>query len=237
MRQLCGTWLAVRTTDQAAVLAALDLSDAQPVTLRLGAAAWQRDQHCDSSATMDHRLHGQVYVTPAVDGWTLVFGLPTALAHTTSPDSWARAARDVCASLSARFGATHLYGMACGGGWTVWCLAEQGTVRRYYEADGQRLGPRHPAEEGYLLPDEEPELPADAYAGIDPTDPDAYLNRRAELAERHAFPQTCYADDIAAATSVDPGGFGPHTVMTGQAVLALTACGREFGTAPGALKF
>lgn len=233
--RLCGTWLALHTTDQADVLAALDLSDAQPVTLRLGAAAWQHDQHLDASAAMDHRLHGRVYVTPAVDGWTLVFGLPTALAHATGPDSWAEAARHVCATLSARFGAAHLYGTACTDGWTAWCLAEHGTVLRYFEADGQSLGPRHPAEEGFLLPGEDPGLPADAYAGIDVTDPDAYLARRAELAEQYAIPETCHATDIAAATSVDPSAFGPHTRMSGQAVLALTACGRAHGTTPGAL--
>ncbi|BCJ75704.1 hypothetical protein CS0771_52480 [Catellatospora sp. IY07-71] len=231
----CGMWLALHTTDQAAVLAALDLSDAQPVTLRLGTAAWWHDQHADA-ATMDHRLHGRVFVTPAVDGWTLVFGLPTVLAHATDPGSWSRAARDLCATLSARFGAAHLYGMACTDGWTVWCLAEQGTVLRYFEADGERYGPRHPAEDGFLLPGERPDLPADAYVGVDPADPDAWAARRADLAERHAIPETCHATDIAAATSADPSAFGPHTRMTGQAVLALTPCGREHGTTPGALE-
>lgn len=37
---LFGGWFAVRTRDQAAVLAAFDLSDAEPVTMRLGASLW-----------------------------------------------------------------------------------------------------------------------------------------------------------------------------------------------------
>ncbi|MEV4412569.1 HEAT repeat domain-containing protein [Catellatospora sp. NPDC049609] len=236
---LCGTWLAVRSTDQAAVLSALDLSDPEPVTLRLGESAWNHDHHGWHLQHDDHRRHGRAYVTPAVDGWTLVFGADTAMAHADSDDpfDWAYAVMCTCARLSELFGAAHLYGMSCGDGWTAWCLAEDGTVQRFYEADADNhAGPRHPAEEGFLLPDERPELPADAYAGIDFADTDAFMARRAELMERLGIPETCHATDIAALTSVDPSAFGPHTRMSGQGVLALTACGRAYGTAPGALR-
>lgn len=236
---LCGTWLAIRATDQAAVLAALDLSDPVPVSMRQGEAAWNRDHHAWDLARDDHRGHARVYVTPAVDGWTLVFGTLPDAAHVEADDrgAWARRVQALCARLSARFGAAHLYGMSCGDAWTMWCLAEAGTVRRYYEAGtGERLGEPHPAEDGYRLPDDDEGLPADAYDGIDPADASAVLARRAELYERHALPDVCYATDIAAQTSADPSAFGPHTAVSGQALLALTACGREHGIPPGPLR-
>lgn len=216
------------------MLATLDLSDARPVTMGQGEAAWNRDHHSWDLAADDHRSHGRMYVTPVIDGWTLAFGTPPELAHTDPADrgAWAVRVQALCARLSARFGAAHLYGMSCGDPWTMWCLAEDGTVRRYYEAGtGERLG-EHPAEDGYRLPDDDG-LPTDAYDGIDPADVDAVAARRAELFERLALPEVCYATEIAAQASVDPSTFGPSTVVTGQALLALTACGREHGTPPG----
>ncbi len=221
---LCGTWLAIRTGEQESVLVELGLSDPVPVTIGQGEAAWNRDHH---SWDRDHQDRpARVYVSPVTDGWTLVFGdLPGSAPPAAG--SWARDVQALCARLSARFGAAHLYGMSCGGPWTMWCLAEAGTVRRYYDAQtGERLG-SHPAEDGYRLPDEDEGLPPDAYDGIDADDIDAVMARRAELYERLALPEVCYATDIAALTSVDPSTFGPHTRVSGQGVLALTAHGRR----------
>ncbi|GAB4054274.1 hypothetical protein [Catellatospora paridis] len=220
---LCGTWLAISTDDQAAVLTGLDLSDPVPVTMRQGESAWNRDHH--SWDRDDHRRPARVYVTPVLDGWTLVFGDVPGSAH-LAEGSWARRAQALCARLSARFGAAHLYGMSCGDPWTMWCLAEGGEVQRYYETGtGERIG-SHPAEDGYRLPDEDEDLPPEAFDGIDPADADAVMARRAELYERYALPEVCYATDIAALTSVDPSTFGTHTRVSGQGVLALTALGR-----------
>lgn len=60
---ICGGWYAVRTSDQAAVLAAFGLSDPAPVTMRLGEAAWHNDHH-------NFRAEGgtHVYVTPVLGG-------------------------------------------------------------------------------------------------------------------------------------------------------------------------
>jgi hypothetical protein len=68
---VCGPWLVVRTGDRAAVLEALDLSDPQPATLRLGYAAFYCDRHGMAS---DKQRDARVFVTPEVDGWTLVLG-------------------------------------------------------------------------------------------------------------------------------------------------------------------
>lgn len=230
---LCGTWLALRTTDEQAVLAALALSDPVPVTLSQGESAWNRDHHSWELDHDDHRRHARVYLPPAVDGWTLVFGALPDTAHPGSGGGWAGRVQALCTRLSARFGVAHLYGMSCGDSWTAWCLAEAGTVHRYYEyGSTERLGEPHPAEDGYRLPDEPDGLPPDAYAGIEPADVDVVMARRAALFEQHAVPDVCYATEIAAHTSLDPSTFGPHTAMSGRALLALTACGRAYGVAP-----
>ena len=176
---------------------------------------------------------------PAFDGWTLVFGHP--LGHTSPVDEDEPLLDTLaisCAELSRRFGAAHWYGMSCGDGWTSWCIAEQGEVIRYYDCfePEKQVGGRHPAEEGYLLPDEDDGIPPDAFDDIDRADREAWGARYQQLKQELQIPDECWATDIAARVSVDPSGLGPHVHMEGHGVLALTACGREHGMPPGALE-
>ncbi|WP_164540402.1 HEAT repeat domain-containing protein [Streptomyces abyssomicinicus] len=221
---LCGTWYAVPTHDQAAVLDAFGLTAAEPVTLRGGACAWNHDSHAMSSGP--HAGCSRVFVSPALDGWTLVFGDTAEDAHRLRNDPEGEAgpvARARCAALSARFGSAHWYGMSCGDGWTAWCVAERGEVVRHYDvyeaAEGgdDGVGAPHPAEAGLLLPHTEPDDDAD--------DADVLAHYEAQ----------CDATDVAARLSVDPDALGPHTVVSGTGVLALTACGLEHGHPAGAL--
>ncbi|MDN3357741.1 HEAT repeat domain-containing protein [Actinomadura sp. DC4] len=206
---LCGSWFAIPTGDQAAVLDAFDLSGPEPVTMRLGESAWNHDQH---GLGDDHSRCSRAYVSPRLDGWTLVFGA----AHDDGGDQW-DAVRDRCRALSRRFGGAHWYGMSCGDGWTGWCLAEDGEVVRFYENDDpdEQIGPRHSAEEGYLL-FEEDDLSEES---LDEEEPDL-----------------CYATVVAGRASTDPSSFGAHTRVEGHGVLALTSCGREHGQPRGALR-
>jgi HEAT repeat protein len=185
-----GQWFAIPTSDQTAVLDALDLSDPMPVTMRLGEAA-----------ANSYILDGTVgYVSPVLDGWTLAF-------------VWSLDLEDTTAALSRRFGTAHGYvnwddyhgsGFAAG-----WCVAENGTVIRYYvyQDEFHQTGAPLPAEHGYVLPHEDPDAPDDV--------------------------ERCYATDIAARISVDPTAIGPHTRVEGHAVLALTADGRREGIPGG----
>ncbi|MEU9019104.1 HEAT repeat domain-containing protein [Actinomadura sp. NPDC048394] len=225
---LDGSWFALPTGDQDAVLDAFGLSDPEPVTMRMGAAAWGQEHHgwgwIDS-----HRM----YVTPRFDGWTLVFGCPgdddddTELRDTVL--AW-------CERLSARFGAAHWYGTSCGDGWTAWCIAEQGRVVRYYDAfeEDDQVGTGHPAEDGYLLPHEDG-FPDDAFDGVDTSDSEAFRARYEQVKAELGIPDTCEAPEIAARASVDPSALGPGTRVEGHGVLALTATGREEGHPRGAL--
>ncbi|MEU6243137.1 hypothetical protein [Streptomyces sp. NPDC047024] len=236
---LCGSWYAVPTGDQDAVLEAFGLAEPEPVTLRAGAEAWKRDQH-----VWDRRPHARcsrVFVSPVLDGWTLVFGHSSPDAHEIADGGEAdfrRVVRRRCTGLSRRFGAAHWYAMNCGDDWTGWCIAEGGEVVRHYDADlaetGGDDGPGHPAEEGYLLPHQRP-LPQDAVDTLDLDDPHAFIAGYLRLREELGVPDTCYAKDIAARLSVDPAALGPHTRVAGRGVLALTACGREHGIPGGEL--
>ncbi|ANS66017.1 hypothetical protein SLINC_3793 [Streptomyces lincolnensis] len=253
---VCGSWYAVPSTDQDAVLDAFGLADPEPVTLRTGAAAWNQDHH-GWHRTRTHHKCARVFVSPALDGWTLVFGESSEDTHrigdADDPEkAQGPVVRRRCADLGRRFGAAQWYGMSCGDGWTAWCIAEGGEVVRHYdvfeagEREGERQGergrsrpvgagaPAHPAEAGYLLPHLDG-FPDGAFDGVDLMDFEAYLARRRQVMDEFGIPETCHATDIAARLSVDPGSLGPHTRVTGSGVLALTACGREHGHPEGAL--
>ncbi|WP_157436190.1 hypothetical protein [Actinospica robiniae] len=136
---LCGTWLAVPTTDQDAVLEAFGLSDPMPVTIRLGAAAWNRDHH----DWYEHNDCRRAYVTPAFDGWTLVFGKSPEAAHSSGNEAHRDALCDEAVRLSTRFGEAHWYGASCGDGWTAWCIARDGQIARFFdnfEEEGSAIG-------------------------------------------------------------------------------------------------
>ena len=66
-------------SDQAGVLDAFDLSDAVPVTMRLGESAWSWNRH-DWGKQPLQRCR-RTYVSPVLDGWTLAFGVTPAEAH------------------------------------------------------------------------------------------------------------------------------------------------------------
>ncbi|QDY77218.1 hypothetical protein [Streptomyces qinzhouensis] len=216
---LCGFWYAVPTVDQAAVLDAFGLAEAEPVTLRTGAAAWCRDRHIRGRGA-ERASHSRVFVSPGLDGWTLVFGHSSEdlrLVRRGGGCAGGTVRRIVparCSALGGRFGAAQWYGASCGGAWTAWCIAEGPEVVRYYDVfDAERggdKGPAHRAEYGYL--------PAHERVG------------RAELSG-----EPCSATAVAARLSVDPAALGPGTAVTGSGVLALTSYGRRYGHPPGAL--
>ncbi|APA98135.1 hypothetical protein [Nocardia seriolae] len=70
-----GAWFAVRTTDQAAVLDALDLHDPVSATLRMGFSPWQGTEPMripglvdwtDEAQSEFRDIYPQVFVTPAL---------------------------------------------------------------------------------------------------------------------------------------------------------------------------
>ncbi|MER7335355.1 MULTISPECIES: HEAT repeat domain-containing protein [unclassified Micromonospora] len=225
-RAPCGSWLALPTGDQAAVLDALELSDPRPATLRLGYAASAHDSHCAD----DRYARSRVFVTPELNGWTLVLGPWYAFRGGPKREA------ETCRALSEQFGAAQSYWYDARGGGSAWLICAAGEVLRQYDDDKPKrsVGARLPVEEGLLLPHEEPDIPDEAWASWDHAAPDAD-ERWAEIERRYGVPDTCDALTVAAAMSVDPAGLGPDTDMRGHGLLALTKVGRKHGVAPGAL--
>jgi hypothetical protein len=240
---LCGSWFAVSTDDQEAVLDAFDLGSPEPVTMRTGAAAWNHDHH-NWSPVVSHAACSRVFVSPVLDGWTLVFGDSSQDTHRIKDaddrdEVFPLVVRQRCTDLSRRFGSAQWYGMSCGDGWTAWCIAEDGEILRHYDAfdteeDDGGGEPAHPAEAGYLLPHQDG-FPKGAFDGVSLADSEAVVARYRQVKEDLQIPDTCCASDIAARMSVDPGVLGAHTRTSGNGVVALTACGREHGHPAGAL--
>ncbi|GAA3450518.1 HEAT repeat domain-containing protein [Dactylosporangium matsuzakiense] len=132
---LCDGWYAFPTTEssertQAAILDAFGLSDAEPVTMRLGNSAWNNGRSYD--ADRKHRACTAVYVSPSVNGWTLVFGLHPADAHKAHTPA---VVSSRCAALSKQFGTCHWYWRWDGDETAAWCIAEGGAVVRYFNSE------------------------------------------------------------------------------------------------------
>ncbi|MEV6901858.1 hypothetical protein [Amycolatopsis sp. NPDC051372] len=240
----CEFWYALPTTDQAAVLDAFGLSAPVPVTMRMGRLAWWYQR---LNWGQDHGRCSVVYVSPVLNGWTLVFGEPAEDFHGTLADGvedpydvkqmWADEAahrivrRDRCAALSRRFGATHLYLRSHGDSTTSWFIAEHGTVIRWYDlmVPEEQIGPPHPGEAGFRLPHEDNPWPdgsfddnVRSYVGKELSL--KFHDRYRQLQAEYNLPDKCDADDIAARLSVDPRDLGPTTVVQGHGVLARTGC-------------
>ena len=236
-----GFWYALHTGDQPAVLDAFDLSDPMPVTMRMGEAATPVAGHSQWNARC-------TYVTPEVDGWTLVFA--------DYPGPWPPTER--MAELSRRFGTAHLYmkGRYSRGSW---CLARDGAILRFFDDDSENpaIGSPLRAEvalaagaasmmdsddlESYEIDPAIPERLArvpriDASPRTDPADLAAeYHVPGVADADIDNLLRRCKVDDLAAALSIDPGSLDLANCVRGHGVLALTERGRRDGPPRGAL--
>lgn len=119
-----------------------------------------------------------------------------------------RPVTEICAVLSGVFGEAHHYGMSCGDGWTAWCIAEAGEIVRYYDAfDAENQIGELDVEEGRGLPHD-------------------WSDENEDL-------EDIWATEVAEELSVDPTYFEGD--VEGHGVLALTQCGRTYGSPKGFL--
>jgi hypothetical protein len=107
------------------------------------------------------------------------------------------------------FGEAHHYGMSCGDGWTAWCIARGGEVVRYYDAfkAEEQIGELD-VEDGWGLPH--------------------------DWSEENEDLEDIWATDVAEELSVNPTYFEGD--IEGHGVLALTQCGRTYGSPKGFLE-
>ncbi len=262
-------WFALPTHDQAAVLGAFDLSDPVPVTVRAGLERWTIHHDYPSQVDNrddDHRRCGQMFVSPVLDGWTLVFGTPGTETsfhlNDVAEDQRHTAWQQRCQELSRQFGSAYWFADTGSHGWEGWCLAEYGEVVRYWCSWGDFV------EVGDPLPAEtELNPPGQGLWALlrDEVRGEGVLGAQAVELTRLMFDQLCFDDTEFGASAAAYQGkadawleevkavlaragveyrpaadagliadratvrLGPDTSVHGHGVLALTACGRQYG--------
>lgn len=124
-------WIAVPTGDQAGVMTTLGLTRPTPVTFAEAEAIIDEDGHGEADGNPDGLA--RVYVSPEVDGWTLVIGWWCDPCDGERGDEVLR----LCTELSGRYGQAQAYYYGAQGDGSAWLIAERGAVLRRYCATGE----------------------------------------------------------------------------------------------------
>ncbi|WP_225101530.1 HEAT repeat domain-containing protein [Streptomyces sp. CoH27] len=196
------SWIAVPGGDQQGITELLDLFEARPATFALGHSIGAHDSH-------DGFEYGRVYVTPEVDGWTLVLGPWCNPVEEERAEDVLR----VVTELSRRYGKAQAYYFGEQGGGSGWLVAENGDVVRRYggfqgEADARyTLGAPLPEERAACIEE-----------GLAPDDEEDWADFAPYL-----------APDLARQLGVSPFGLGAPTTVRGAGIVALTPYAREHG--------
>ncbi len=114
-----GSWLAVPGADQAGIIDLLGLSAARPATFALGLSAVANDAHGWMEPRPPRPERSRVFITPQLDGWTLVVGegfLPAGRRE-------AELLR-VCRRVGGRYGIAQAFTYHELSGWSAWTVAD-----------------------------------------------------------------------------------------------------------------
>ncbi|SDK71764.1 hypothetical protein SAMN05421869_11855 [Nonomuraea jiangxiensis] len=189
----------------------LGLSSPRPITFAEAREVIDADGHGDPD---DFRHLSRVFVTPEVDGWTLVIGAWCDPCDRARQEDVLR----LCEALSACYGGAQAYYYGAQGDGSAWLVAEHGRVIRRYAATGEpedellTLGESLPQEQAKCL---ELGLPADG-------DLRSAGDEQIEAWKWAAFD---LAPEIAASYGVSPFTLTQETRVQGTGVLALTPTG------------
>ncbi|MFJ9407513.1 hypothetical protein [Streptomyces sp. NPDC101393] len=155
-------WIAVPGADVTAILAALELHDARPVTTAMGVSAAVdhenslTEEASDGSETTAYR----VFISPEFEGWRLLYGTDYV------NENWAQAVE----KLSTHCREAHFYVVDEYNGSWVWSVWENGRVTRGYSTYGDPQWEGEPLEfERDLVLDEDDEM-------YDPEEAEAYAD-------------------------------------------------------------
>ncbi|WP_229703858.1 hypothetical protein [Streptomyces albiflavescens] len=153
----------------------------------------------------------RVYVSPELDGWTLVIGRWCNPCDGGRSDEVLR----MCVELSARYGQAQAYYYGAQGDGSAWLIAERGSVVRRYCETGE--GEDHYLTLGEPLPFERARR---EQLGLSPTWDAATESDEDE--EEWSLATYGMAPEIAAALSISPRDLTAETRTRGTGVLALT---------------
>ncbi|MEV7860784.1 hypothetical protein AB0O86_18610 [Streptomyces hirsutus] len=188
----------------------LGLTDSAPVSFSSAQEIIDADSHNAAEGL------ARVYVSPELDGWTLIIGRWCDPCDRGRSDSVLR----MCEKLSARYGQAQAYYYGAQGTGSAWMIAECGTVtRRYCETDE---GEDHYLTLGEPLPYERRRREE---LGLSPSWDAATESQEDE--DEWAWATNDMAPEIAAALGISPLTLTAETPVSGTGVLARTPC-RKF---------
>jgi len=196
------SWLAVKDGDAATLIDLLDFADPIAVTWEQGLAAvcgdyWDFDEPLEA-------VWSRVFITPNVDGWTLLLG-----GWFDGHDAQAAARlATTCQNLSQRYGAAHAFTTQGRMDHYAWLLAQNGTILRWFVWDGEVVT------DSGETPTVEQQLRA------------AFV---AEESDDVWSPSEVDVCAIAGASGIDPSILGANTSSNGQGVMVTTPWGRQHG--------
>jgi hypothetical protein len=193
-------WLAVETSDRAALVTALRLTDVREIPWADGAALIDEVAHSG-----DGRF-STVVVTPAISQWTLAFGAWCGLPYLKN----VAPVTALCADLSTRFGRAQAFFHSEQNDGEAWLIAENGAVIRRWIAEYPELAMGEPAGVERRL------LDAFGISGK-PEDLDPDDDR---LVEWVATWGECHATVIAAEESLDPTVISQAATLAGTMLVA-----------------
>lgn len=189
-------WLAVRGGDQRGILRVLGLDRTTPATYALGQVLID---HLAHGGPDDERTYRHVFVSPEINGWTVVSG-PTCDPELPQVEGWVR-------QLSAAHGDAQAYYYGSQGDGDAWLVGVRGEIIR-------RVLTEKPDDfEGRPLPIEEQILTEMGFTG-----PPEQLDDD----DQYEFFFECNAPRVARSLSFDPvwTGFPENPEVRGQALIA-----------------
>ena len=204
------SWIAVEASDQRQVMDFFGLTPSWPATFPLGIGAADADGHGYNDET-GHLA--RVFVTPPVDGWTLLVGPWCSLIAEDRRDE----VLDLCVRASATFGKVQAYWYGERGDGSAWLVAENGTLIRRGANLGEALDEEIAL--GVPLPSETELLDAE------------------EDEDDRSYALFDFAPVLAGRLSINPRELSAATTWQGHGWLALTPVGVTSGAPACALEF
>ncbi|MFJ3235975.1 hypothetical protein [Streptomyces sp. NPDC086787] len=123
------SWIAVHGADQADLVARLGLRNVREMTWADGVDL------IDEVAHSGEERFSTVVITPAIEGWALIFGAWCGLPYLTRTDL----VTDLCQQLSSEFGRAQAYFHSEQNDGEAWLIAEGGAVIRRWIAEYPEL--------------------------------------------------------------------------------------------------
>ncbi|MCG5215624.1 hypothetical protein [Streptosporangium sp. KLBMP 9127] len=169
------------------------------------------DSSSHGNSDQDHDGLAQVYVSPELEGWTLVIGRWCDPCDSERSDDVLR----MCLRLSQRYGQAQAYYYGAQGDGSAWLIAEEGSVVRRYCETGEGGDALLTLGEPLLI-----EKTRREQLGLPPVWDATGETQEAE--EEWRVAAFDMAPEIAAALGTSPLALTPETQVRGVGVLALT---------------